>query len=183
MKELKYYAIAGIIFVILTGSLAHFLYDWSGNNYIIGLFTPVNESVWEHMKLLFFPMLLYSLIMAFRFQKDFPCIISALCWGILSGTWTIPVLFYAYKALLGKDLFIMDIGIFILSILLAFWLSYKLSLSCRTKRYTPLPCSLLCILFLCFLLFTYHPPSGKIFDNPIPHTNTMDRLPISFGQK
>lgn len=58
-KCLKTYTIIGVFFVLAAGSLAHFLYDWTGSNAIAGLFVPVNESVWEHMKLLFFPMLLY----------------------------------------------------------------------------------------------------------------------------
>ena len=62
MKRLKCFTIAGIFFVLITGSLAHFLYGWSGNNHIVGLFTPVSESIWEHMKLIFFPMLIYTCI-------------------------------------------------------------------------------------------------------------------------
>ena len=49
MKLLKRYTMIGIVFVLITGSLAHFVYDWSGKNHIVGLFTPINESVWEHM--------------------------------------------------------------------------------------------------------------------------------------
>lgn len=51
-----------MIVTMILGTLNHFLYDWSGKNPVIALFTPVNESVWEHMKLLFFPFLLLSLI-------------------------------------------------------------------------------------------------------------------------
>nr|WP_236945659.1 DUF6512 family protein [Enterocloster clostridioformis] len=53
--------IAGILSVSLLGTLLHFTYRWSGRNPLIGLIAPVNESVWEHMKLLFFPMLLFGL--------------------------------------------------------------------------------------------------------------------------
>ena len=79
MKLLKRYTMIGIVFVLITGSLAHFVYDWSGKNHIVGLFTPINESVWEHMKLLFFPMLIYSLVMLLRYRKKYSCISSALC--------------------------------------------------------------------------------------------------------
>lgn len=72
MKKLKLATVIGIIFVLITGSLAHFVYEWSGNNALAGLFTPVNESVWEHMKLVFFPMLLYSVWMISRFRKEYP---------------------------------------------------------------------------------------------------------------
>lgn len=166
MKHLKRYTIIGIIFVAVAGSLAHFLYDWSGNHYIAGLFTPVNESVWEHMKLLFFPMLLYSLLMIFKFRKQYPCVTSALCFGLSLGTLLIPAFFYAYTAVLGKNALILDISTFILSVAIAFWLSYKLTLSCKLEPYTLLLCCFVCILFICFMLFTYHPPAAKIFEDP-----------------
>lgn len=108
MKQLKRYTIIGILFVLISGSLAHFFYEWSGHNPIVGLFTPVNESIWEHMKLLFSPMLAYSLFMVFKLKADYPCIRSALCFGILAGTLCIPILFYTYTALLGKDIFILE---------------------------------------------------------------------------
>ena len=166
MKHLKRYTIIGIIFVLVTGTLSHFLYDWLGNNTIVGLFTPVNESVWEHMKLLFFPMLLYSIFIIFKFRKTYPCIISSLCFGILTGTLLIPVFFYGYISVLGEDIFILDIGSFILSIIIAFWLSYKLSIACKLDPFPVLLCCLVVILFFCFLLFTYHPPKALIFEDP-----------------
>ena len=166
MKPLKRYTVIGFLFVIITGTLAHFLYEWSGNNAIVGLFTPVNESIWEHMKLLFFPMLLYALFIHAKFYKTYSCISSALCFGISIGTLLIPVFFYAYTAILGKDLFFMDIGIFILSIMIAFWLSYKLTLSCRLESHALLFCTVVCILFVCFMVFTYYPPDFQIFKEP-----------------
>lgn len=166
MKHLKRYTIIGIIFILTTGTFSHFLYDWTGNNPIVGLFTPINESIWEHMKLLFFPMLLYSLIMILKFYPKYSCITSALCFGILVGTLLIPLFYYAYTFILGKNVFILDLSTFILSIFIAFWLSYKLTLSCRLESYTPLLCILVCILFICFLVFTYHPPEAAIFQAP-----------------
>lgn len=166
MKYLKRYTIIGIIFVLITGTLAHFLYDWSGKNYIVGLFTPINESIWEHMKLLFFPMLIYSLIIIFQFKGTYSCISSSLCFGILTGTLLIPLFYYGYTSILGKDVFILDFAIFILSIIIAFWLSYKLTLYYRLEPYTFLLCCSVCVLFICFILFTYHPPKARIFEDP-----------------
>lgn len=166
MNDLKRYTIIGIIFVLIVGTLAHFLYDWTGNNHIVGLFTPINESIWEHMKLLFLPMLIYALIMILKFHKKYSCIASALSFGILVGTLLIPVFYYAYTYILGKNIFILDICIFILSIVAAFWLSYKLTLSCKLESYTFLLCILVCILYICFLIFTYHTPNAAIFQDP-----------------
>ena len=166
MNNLKRFTIIGIIFVLITGTLAHFVYDWSGQNHIAGLFTPVNESIWEHIKLLYFPMLIYSVFMVFTLKKDFPCIVSAFCLGILAGTCFIPIFYYAYSFILGKDFFVLDICTFIFSVLLAFWLSYKYTLSCKLESYTLLLLLFVCVLFACFFVFTYHAPNIAIFQEP-----------------
>ena len=171
MKHLKRYTVIGIIFVLITGTLAHFLYGWTGNNHIAGLFTPINESIWEHMKLVFFPMLIYSLIMILKFHRKYSCITSALSFGILVGTFLIPLFYYTYTFFLGTNIFILDISTFILSIVIAFWLSYKLTLSCRLEPYSPLLCILVCIIFVCFLIFTCHPPNTTIFQDPTIRKN------------
>lgn len=180
MKNLKHYTVIGTFFVLTAGTLAHFMYDWSGNNAIVGLFTPVNESIWEHMKLLFFPMLLYAFFMIFRLKEDFPCIVSALCFGMLAGTLLIPCLFYIYTGILGKDYFVLDIGTFIVSVLCAFFLSYRLTLSCKAKPYTVFLCVLTGILFICFIIFTYHPPDFHIFAQPSAET-LYQILELSIG--
>ena len=166
MNDLKQDIIIGAIFVAVIGSLAHFVYNWSGNNRVVGFFTPINESVWEHTKLLFFPMLIYSLLLVYKYKEYCSCIIPSLCFGILSGTLLIPIFFYAYTSILGKNFLILDIIIFILSVILAFYCSYNFILSCSLKPCTLLLCILVCALFICFIIFTYHPPNIKIFDDP-----------------
>ena len=166
MKDLKRSCIIGALFVIITGTLAHFVYDWSGQNDIVGFFTPVSESTWEHMKLCFFPMLLYSLYMWWSLRDTHPCICSALPAGVLAGTFTIPVLFYTYTGIIGKSFLPVDIGIFVVSVIVAFYIIYKLSISCKVRRYTGLLWLTTVILGLCFVLFTYLPPNIGLFREP-----------------
>lgn len=166
MKQLKHYIITGIIFVLITGTFFHFLYEWTNNNFVIGFFTPVNESTWEHMKLVFFPTLLFSLIMSYRLKQNYPCIISSSAFGILLGTLLVPVFFYTYTGILGYNIFILDFATFVLSVLIAFYTIYKFTLSCTLKRYTLLLCGLVCILMICFVLFTYYPPDIGLFEEP-----------------
>lgn len=166
MTHFKRLSVIGILFVILTGTLSHFLYDWSGENALVGLFAPVNESVWEHMKLLFFPMLLYGLFMISRLKKEIPCLPSALWAGVLAGTFTIPILYYAYTFLCGRNVFLLDLGVFLLSVLAGFGTARTFSRSCRAKPLGMLLGGAVCILFICFLWFTYHPPKAGIFTDP-----------------
>ena len=132
MKRLKYYILGGILFVLVFGTLSHFVYEWSGNNTFLGLFFPVNESTWEHMKLVFFPMLVYGIFMKQRLQQEYPCILSALPAGILTGSLLIPVIFYTYSGIIGQNFLPADIAVFIISVLLAFLVIYKLTLSCSS---------------------------------------------------
>lgn len=166
MKHVRRCTIIGIIFVLATGTLSHFLYDWSGQNPVVGLFTPVNESIWDHMKLLFFPMLLYSLIVILKYRRQYPHIASALFFGILTGTILIPVFYYAYTSVLGTNYLALDIGVFILSIVISFWLTYKLTLSHRLENHTFVLGLAVGVLLLCFLWFTYHAPNTVIFQDP-----------------
>ena len=123
-------------------------------------------------------MLIYSLILILKFHRKYSCITSALCFGTLAGVLLIPLFYYTYTSILGKNLFILDISTFILSIVIAFWLSYKLTLSCRLEPYTSILCILVCIIFVCFLVFSYHPPNTTIFQDPtVSKTNETNYSP------
>ena len=50
------------IAAILAGCVLHFLYGWWPNA-LTALFSPVNESLWEHVKLVFWPFLGAALVL------------------------------------------------------------------------------------------------------------------------
>lgn len=171
MNRLLSYTIKGIIFVTIAGTISHFVYEWSGENPVIGLFFPVNESVWEHMKLIFFPMLLYAFHMNRELKEEYPCITCALLSGVSIGTLLIPVFFYTYFGILGRNILVLDIATFFASILCAFTAVYRLTLSCcksssSLSRLMLWGIMLIIFFFACFLLFTYRPPSLGVFSSP-----------------
>ena len=166
MKKLKHYTITGAIFVIITGTISHFIYEWSGRQFLLGFFFPVSESTWEHMKLCFFPMLIYSCFMNKRWKDAYPCVTSALLYGTLLGTFLIPVIFYTYTGIIGRNYLFLDIATFIISVLLAFLCVYRLTVSCKMFSHTFLLGSLVFVMAICFLMFTYLPPDLGIFIDP-----------------
>ena len=105
MDRTKLYFIGGILFTAILGTLSHFFYDWTGQGALIGLVSPVNESTWEHMKLVFFPLLLWTLLASPGLSGEYPAISGALLLGNILGTLSIPVLFYTYTGILGRDVF------------------------------------------------------------------------------
>lgn len=124
-NQLKYYTITGFLFVSVLGTLSHFFYQWSGKNPIVGLFTPVNESVPEHMKLLFSPAVLYLILTGHKWKKRYPGLVCGMILGILTGTCLIPVIFYTYTRILGHHMLFLDIALFYFSVAVTFFIAYK----------------------------------------------------------
>lgn len=166
MKQIKTTAIIGILFVLIIGTLSHYVYEWSGKAFWIGFFFPVSESTWEHMKLVFFPMLLYSFYMNRHLRDAYPCVTSALLFGTLLGTFSIPVIFYTYTGILGTHFLALDILTFAAAVLLAFFFIYRFSKSCTVQTYEPILKLSVLLLAVCFFLFTYIPPGIGLFMPP-----------------
>ncbi len=61
-----------VVSVCAVGSLLHFVYRWSGKKLFAGFVSPVNESTWEHLKLLFFPSLLFGAGKYLAVGKEIP---------------------------------------------------------------------------------------------------------------
>ena len=83
--SIKNFQIFSAIFVMILGTLLHFTYEWSGENLFIAAFSAVNESTWEHLKLLFYPMLLTTIIGYFYFSKTKHNFLCANTIGILTA--------------------------------------------------------------------------------------------------
>lgn len=157
--------VIGIAFVILAGTVLHFVYNWSGNNPIVGVFSPINESTWEHLKLLFFPMLLYSAIEYFTIGYQHSNFISAKAFGAALGMLTIVVLFYTYTGIVGKNFLFADILIFIIGVIVAYAYSFWAIRNDIGNNFAGF--LLLAVIFAMFVLFTYSPPKIGLFIDPI----------------
>ena len=163
MKGIKSYIITGIIFVSILGTLFHFVYEWSGNNVLIGLFAPINESIWEHTKLLFFPMLIYSIYLNKKISTEYPCINSAMILGSLLGITLIIVLFYTYSGIIGFNVAFADISIFFISVITSFYIVYKATVSCKINDYSTILKFVQIIIICLFIIFTFFPPNIPLF--------------------
>lgn len=165
-NKLKKYFISGFFFTALLGTLFHFAYDFLGQFIFVGLFTPINESIWEHIKLLYFPMLFFSLYAVSKLSAVYPCTAYGLSVGILTGCLLIPMLYYTYTGILGTHYAPVDIAIYYICVLVAFLLAYRLTLSCKGKKFYPYVKLLLFLFAGAFILFTYMPPALPFFQSP-----------------
>ncbi|MBO5487291.1 MAG: hypothetical protein J5988_10270 [Eubacterium sp.] len=165
----KKYYILGFFIVAFGGTLAHFVYNWSGKNPVLGLFFPVSESTWEHMKLIFFPMLLWGGTFFHVFRKENSCFPYLLLSATLLGTGMIPVLFYSYSGILGAHFPALDIATFYVSLLFSFTELYKTRDTCYGRIGKIVLVVLTIIAVLCFFIFSYHAPDYGIFRVPSPN--------------
>ena len=160
----------GFAVTSLGGTLLHFLYEWLGKAVWIAPLSGVNESTWEHMKLLFWPMFLYAIVQSFfyRDRGDFWCVKLR---GILLGLIMIPVIFYTYNGVIGKSPDWINIAIFFISAAIAYLYETRLfkseKLPCRSPK---LAITVLCVIALLFVVFTFATPEIGIFKDPLTGT-------------
>ena len=156
------FEIISTIFVMVLGTLLHFKYKWSNNNMLVGIFSPINESIWEHLKLMFFPMLITIIIGYLYKGKDIDNYLSSKVIGtIVMLSFTI-VFYYTYSGILGTNYTGVDVSIFFIAVALGQYVSYKLM---KTKFHgnNIIAIITLLALLLCFVVFTFFPPNIALF--------------------
>ena len=160
----------GFAVTSLVGTLLHFLYDWLGGAVWIAPFSGVNESTWEHMKLLFWPTFIYAVIQSFFFKdrKNFWCVKLR---GILLGLILIPVIFYTYNGVIGRSPDWINIAIVFISAAISYLYETRAFNSERIlcKSYK-ISLAILFVLALMFVIFTFITPEINIFKDPLTGT-------------
>ena len=168
-NSIKKFQIFSAIFTMILGTLLHFTYEWSNCNLLVASFSAVNESTWEHLKLLFFPMLLTTILGYFYIGKNTLNYICAKTIGILSAICFTTIFFYTYTGIIGTNFSFLDIGSFFMAVILGEYIAYKILLSnflCNKK----IAIIVLSILLICFVLFTYITPQIGIFKDPVTNS-------------
>lgn len=161
--------LGGFLFVCAAGTALHFLYQWSGESVAAAPFAAVNESVWEHMKLLFWPMLLWAgaerAVLGGYSRGFWP----AKALGTLLGLALIPALYYTYTGALGVSVMWVDIAIFFVAAAAAFLAETRMlarDWRCRGgARASALV--LLLLLSAAFVLCTFVPSRVPLFRDPV----------------
>ncbi len=160
----------GFAAVSFLGTLLHFLYDWT-HSVTAALFSGVNESTWEHMKLLFFPMLLFAIAQSFFFRKEYENFRCIKLKGTLLGLLMIPVLFYTLNGVFGKTTDFINIAIFFVAAAISFIYETRLfhrgSIPCKYEKAALL---VLCLIAVAFWVFTFMPPKIPLFQDPLDGT-------------
>jgi len=166
-KHLFLWQLAGVVFTVILGSLLHFLFSWTQLPSLAPI-SAVNESTWEHMKLLFLPSFLFALIQFRFFRREFPNFWWVKLLGVCFGTLLIPILFYTVNGAFGKTPDWLNILFFFLSVILTYLLEFFLLKNDFLLFRAPFLAviALFSIAFL-FGIFTFYPPKFPLFQDPV----------------
>lgn len=167
-KTRKKSAIIGIIFIFAFGTLAHFLYNISGNLSIVGAIAPVNESVWEHLKLILLPTFIYGIYEYIKLDGNRKNFFTAKAAQIISGMIIIVAIFYSYTAFTGHSILLIDILTFLVAVILGELISYRIITSAELPKTVEYISIIVIIsIIIIFILYTFNPPHTEIFKDPI----------------
>ena len=115
-KRLRNWEIGGFFWTVLAGTALHFLYDWTGGAVWASVVSAVNESVWEHMKLLFVPAFVFTLAQQAALGRQYPNLPAVRAVSLTAALLFLPAAYYAYTGALGVHALWADILLFVLAI-------------------------------------------------------------------
>ncbi|MEI8199822.1 MAG: DUF6512 family protein [Eubacteriales bacterium] len=167
----------GFVFISLIGGMFHFIYDWSGHLTIVGIFAPVNESLWEHLKMPFFPAVIWWIGSYFVIGKKEK--LSSVHWLTAAAIAPVTCLlfimtfYYLYTGAFGIHTLFLDAS----SLFIGAAVGQTAAL--HIYRYSRLPAgfiyiagAIILIVLASFIAFTYFPPHIPLF---------MDSLTGKYG--
>lgn len=161
--SLKKIKIIGIAITFLFCFPLHFLYNWSPNS-LFSIFVPVNESIWEHMKLIYTSFLLYGIIDYILLKKNLKF------HNFLFQLWIIPIIgiilylliFIPIYSHIGENM-VISIGLLFLIIVIEHIISYFLLQSKPIKYQTVIGIVGIIFIYIIFGYLTYKPIENYLF--------------------
>ena len=155
-----------IFIIFIFCFITHFLYDLFPS-FLTSIVFPVNESVWEHMKMLVSSILIWELILLFILKKNNyyfnNFFFNVLC-TCISSVIIFLTIYYPLYSLFGNH-FIINIIILFISIFLSVNIGFKI-LNMDNFNIDFISFILIIFIYIAFSVFTYNPPKYPIFMDP-----------------
>ena len=160
---LKVRFFVGLAVILILGVLFHFAYDFF-NVEILKIIFPYNESIFEHLKLIVFPSIIF-MIFDIIFTKDRRGIFSYYTSGIIVACVFMIASYYTYSGIIGKNIDYVNIIIFFLCVIIIMYY--------RMKKITLFDGANSVIAFVILMLFieifTFYPTDINLFSSVSCH--------------
>ncbi|MBR5235863.1 MAG: hypothetical protein IKW06_00595 [Clostridia bacterium] len=170
-KTLILWQVFGFIFTGVTGVILHFIFDWTNESVVVAPFSAVNESIWEHMKLLFYPMLAFAIVESRYIGKDYKSFWCVKLIGIVLGVVLIPALYYTLNGMFGLTPDYVNIAIFYVAAAISYIVEIKLMKNDIINGCLPEKAwGIFVLIAVLFTVFTFLPPQIPLFKDPVTNT-------------
>lgn len=166
-KQILKWEWIGFFFVGLVGAALHFTYELSDYSYPVGFFSAVNESTWEHLKMVYWPGILFALLQ-YTYVKDHAnnFFVSTVVYLFVMPL-VIVVGWYAYAPAVGRSIFPVDLALFYVAVALGQYLSYRLKIAdpIESPSVKAWAWAGFFVMLIAFSTFTYYPPEIFLFEH------------------
>ena len=164
----------GIIIICIVGTLLHFTYEFSNHNKIVAIFSAVNESTWEHIKICMTPTILWSIYELIEYGINVNFLVAKSL-SLLTIILLIPILFYSYTYFTKKSILVIDVICFYLTVTCSQFVFKNIAVVGSIPIiYVYLCIVLLSIELIAYFYLTFHPFKNFIFEDPISHKYGLD---------
>ncbi len=155
------------LIISILGTIFHFTHNWFKRGIILHLISAVNESTWEHMKLLVVPTILTILFQYLMFRNIYDNFWFSILVLLIIETITIPLVFEPIRIIQKRATLLFTITLFYLSIILGLVSQYYVLVN-EVKGLNDILSIILIIIYVSlFGIFTYYPPKIFIFKDPV----------------
>lgn len=166
-NKLLLWEIGGFFFIGLIGASLHFTFelsDFSSN--IVAYFSAVNESTWEHLKMVFFPGLVFALIEYTYIRDEANNYLLAKAASLFLMPLVIVVGWYIYAPIVGRSIFPADLALFYLAVAIGQIVSYRILASNPLgKVFRRVSLAVILVMLAAFSTFTFFPPRIFLFEH------------------
>ena len=166
-KEVLLWEIGGFLFIGSIGAALHFTFELSNfSNMVVAFFSAVNESTWEHLKMVFWPGVIFALIEYSYIRDRVNNFLIAKTVSLFVMPLIIILGWYVYTPFTQRSIFPLDLLLFYLAIFFGQFLSYKLlTRTSLSQRFHTLSVAGLMLMLIAFSTFTFYPPKISLFEN------------------
>lgn len=166
-KKLIAWEVGGFFFIGFVGASLHYTFELSNfQNIIVAFFSAVNESTWEHLKMVFWPGLIFMLI-EYTYVRD---VVRNYLVAKTAGLFLMPLIitigWYTYTPFTGRSIFPLDLTLFYIAVLVGQIVSYKLLTAPRlAPRFKTIAMGMFVLMLFAFSTFTFFPPRIFLFEH------------------
>lgn len=165
--EVKILLIICFFIISILGTILHFTHKWLKRGILLHIFSAVNESTWEHMKLLVFPTVIVMVLQYILLREIYTNFFNSILVLYLVEVLAIPLLYESLHLIFKRIHFVITILIFYAAISLGIYAQYIILNSGISFFNEYVALAGVILLTILFGIFTYFPPKGFLFKDPV----------------